>query len=50
MGVVGAEDLGVDLFEVGEGGGRREGFEKGFGGWEGFEVRGNERNGGLGKR
>ncbi|KAK8521078.1 hypothetical protein V6N12_004994 [Hibiscus sabdariffa] len=33
--VGGAEDMGVDLFEVGEGVGRREGFEKGCAGWDG---------------
>lgn len=31
--VVTTEDLGMDLFEVDEGVGRREGFEKGFGSW-----------------
>ena len=47
MGMVGTEDLGVDLFEVGDRVGRRQGFKKGFGGWEGFEIQGRERNDGL---
>lgn len=46
--VGGTEDVGVDLFEVGEGVGRREGFQEGCGVWDGIEVGGWQRNGGLG--
>ena len=49
VGVVRPDDLGMNLFELSEGGRRREGFENGFGGCRRCEVRGRKRDDGLWK-